>query len=61
VELAERYPQPVGRANLHDRVRRQVQELAFAQAGASPEFDGQAHERIWVGSGHQQLGGSAIV
>jgi hypothetical protein len=34
VELAERHTQPVGRADLHDRVHRQVQELAFAQAGA---------------------------
>ena len=62
MELAERHTQPVGRADLHDRVHRQIQELAFAQAGASQELDGEAHERIWVGSGgYQQLGSSAIV
>ena len=50
------------RRRLHDRVDGEVQELAFAQAGAGQEFHGQADERVGVGAGGlQQLGERAVV
>ncbi len=61
-ELAERDVQPVGGADLHDRVDGEVQELAFAQAGAGQELHGQADERAGAGAGGlQQLGERAVV
>src|SRR5216684_3289327 len=61
-ELAERDVQPVGGADLHDRVDGEVQELAFAQAGAGQELHGQVDERVRVGAGGlQQLGERAVV
>ncbi len=56
-QLAERDVEPVGGADLHDRVDGQIEELALAQAGAGQEFHGQAGERVGVGAGGlQQLG-----
>ena len=61
-ELAERHVEPVGGADLHDGVDGEVEELAFAQAGAGQEFHGQADERVGVGAGGlQQLGERAVV
>jgi len=61
-ELAERHVQPVGGADLHDGVDGEVEELAFAQAGAGQELHGQADERVGVGAGGlQQLGERAVV
>ncbi len=61
-QLAERHVQPVGGADLHDRVDGEVEEFAFAQPGAGQEFHGQADERVGVGAGGlQQLGERAVV
>ena len=61
-EFAERHVQPVGGADLHDRIDGEVQEFAFAQAGAGQELHGQADERVGVGAGGlQQLGERAVV
>ncbi len=61
-ELADGHVKPVGGADLHDGVDGEVQELAFAQAGAGQELDGQAHERVGVGAGGlQQLGERCVI
>lgn len=53
-QLAERHVEPVGGADLHDGVDGEVEELAFAQAGAGQEFHGQADERVGIGAGGRQ-------
>ena len=61
-ELADGHVQPVGGADLHHGVDREVQELALAQPRAGQELHGQAHERVGVGAGGlQQLGERAVV
>ena len=51
VELADRDPQPVGRADLHDRVDGEGEQFAAADAGAGEQFDDQPGQRIGVGAG----------
>src|SRR5262252_8962154 len=46
VQLANGHPEPVCRADLHDGVDGQVDELATTQAGAGQQFDAQARKRI---------------
>src|SRR6266568_3691591 len=61
-QLAERHVQPVSGADLHHGVDGEVEELAFAQAGAGQELHGQADERVGVGAGGlQQLGECRVV
>ena len=62
VELAERDPQPVGGADLHDGIDGEVEELTLAQTGAGQELDGEADKWVRVSaSGDQQLGGRRII
>ena len=61
-QLAQRHVQPVGGADLHDGVDGEVEEFAFAQAGAGQELHAQADERVGVGAGGlQQFGERAVV
>jgi hypothetical protein len=50
VKLAQWHAEPVGGADLHDGVHRQVQELTFAHAGAREKLDSQSDERVIVTS-----------
>ena len=62
VQLADRDPQPVGGADLHDRVDGQFEQFAAADAGAGEQFDDQPGQRIRVGAGGaQQLGRGGVV
>jgi hypothetical protein len=47
VKFAERDPQPVGGADLDDRVGSEAEQFAFPHAGASQDFDRESAE--WVG------------
>ncbi|MCX5261685.1 hypothetical protein OOK27_47420 [Streptomyces canus] len=54
--------EPVGRADLHDRVDGEAEHLAAAPAGAGKDLDGQPGERIGIlAGGGQQLGGRRVV
>ena len=57
-ELPERHVQPVRGADLHDRVDRQIEELAAAQPGAGEELDREARERIVGRAGGPQSASS---
>jgi hypothetical protein len=62
VELAQGDAQPVRRADLHDRVGGEGQQLALAHAGAGQQFHDQAGERVGVGAGRsEQLGRGRVV
>ena len=62
VQLADRDPQPVGGADLHDRVDGEGEQLAAADAGAGEQFDDQPGQRVGVGAGGaQQLGRGGVV
>jgi len=62
VELAERDPKPVGRADLDDRVNSEREQLALADPGAGQQFHDQAREWVRVGAaGAHELGGCGIV
>src|SRR3954468_5608503 len=54
VQLADRDPQPVGRADLHDRVNGEGQQLATADPGAGKQLDDQPGQRIRVDTGGAQ-------
>ena len=58
VQLADRDVQPLPVADGHDRVRRQAQELAFAQRGAGENLDADPVEQVGhvAGGGHQPGG-----
>src|SRR5712691_5646671 len=49
VQLADRHPQPVRRANLDNGIDGQIDELAATQASAGEHLHTQAGERIGVG------------
>jgi hypothetical protein len=51
VELAEGDAKPVRRADLHDHVDGEGQQLAFAHAGAGQQLHDQAGERVGLGAG----------
>ena len=62
VQFADRDPQPVGGADLHDGVDGEGEQLAAADAGAGEQFDDQPGQRIGVGAGGaQQLGRGGVV
>jgi len=46
VHLADRGPEPERRADLHDRVGGETEELAFAHAGAGEQLDGEPVEGV---------------
>ena len=61
-ELAERHPQPVPGADLHDRVRVQIRELPGPHAGAGEQLDDQPVTRVGAGPspGHQPRGVAVV-
>ena len=62
VQFADRNSQPVGGADLHDRVDGEAEQFAAADAGAGEQFDDQAGQRIRVSAGGaQQLGRGGVV
>jgi len=61
-ELPERHVQPVRGADLHDRVDREIEELALAKPGPGEELDREPGERVRVLTrGAQQLRGRRVV
>jgi hypothetical protein len=48
VQLANGHPEPVCRADLHDGVDGQVDELATTQTSAGQHLDAQTHKRVSV-------------
>ena len=62
VHLADRDPKPVGRADLHDRIDGECEQLAAADAGTGEQLDDQSGQRIGVSAGGaQQLGRGGVV
>ena len=62
VQFADRDPQPVGGADLHDGVDGEVDELALAHAGAGEELDDETDQGVGVGaSSDEQLRRGGIV
>ena len=61
-ELAQRDPQPVPGADLHDRVRVQVRQLPGPHAGAGQQLDDEPVTRVGAGPGRgHQPGRVAVV
>ena len=61
-QLPERHVQPVRGADLHDRVDRQIEELAAPKPGAGEELDREPGERVGsLARGAQQLLRGAVV
>jgi hypothetical protein len=54
VHLADRDTQPVGRADLYDRLDGQAKHLRPAHPGAGQDLDCQTREWVWVVSGCRQ-------
>ena len=62
VQFADRDPQPVGGADLHDGVDGEVDELALAHAGAGEELDDETDQGVGVGaSSDEQLRRGGVV
>ena len=60
-ELAERDPQPVPGADLHDRVRVQARQLPGPHAGAGQQFDDEPVTRVGAGPGRGHQPGRVAV
>ncbi|GLB92574.1 hypothetical protein Mkiyose1088_18080 [Mycobacterium kiyosense] len=54
VQFADRDPQPVSRADLHDRIGSEGQQLAAADPSAGKQLDDQPRQRVRVGAGGAQ-------